>query len=233
LPERAFRYAIPRSAPDEVRRYGFHGLSHQYLVERYAELTGSAKPTLVTLHLGGGASAAAVSAGVSIDTSMGMSPLEGLVMGTRAGDLDPAVVLDLLARAGSVAALEEILNEGSGLQALAGDSDMRVLLARDDPEARLAVEIFCYRARKYVGAYLAALGGAEAIVFSGGIGENSPEIRRRIAGRLEWFGLELDEALNRAGAGRISTARSRLHAYVIPTDEELLMARQALAALED
>lgn len=216
IPEAARRYAVPGG----WRRFGFHGLSHQYVTERYAELAGSPEPTIVTLHLGGGCSATAVKRGKSVETSMGASPLEGLIMGTRPGDVDPYVVLRLDDR---------ILNRESGLKAIAGTSEMREILRRDDADARLAIEMFCHRARKYVGAYLAVLGGAEAVVFTGGIGENAAEIRRRICGGFEWAGLRLDPA--REGEGRISTASSSLHAWVIRTDEERLIAREAARLL--
>jgi acetate kinase len=234
LPERAWRYALPATLPAEVRRYGFHGLSHQYLAERYTELTGSKQPAIVTLHLGSGCSAAAIRGGVCVDTSMGMTPLEGLVMGTRAGDLDPGAILYLLRAGTSLESIEQMLHHEAGLAGLAGTPDMRALLARSDAQARLAVEVFCYRIRKYVGAYLAALGGAEAVVFSGGIGENSPEIRRVVAEGLECFGLTLDAERNSAGpdAGRISTGGSRLHAWAIRTDEEVLIAHLAVGRLE-
>lgn len=230
LPEIAYRYAIPKASG--VRRYGFHGWSHRYVTERYAELSGSPEPTIITLHLGSGCSAAAVQRGRSVDTSMGFSPLEGLVMGTRAGDLDPGVLLHLLHDGMTVAALQQMLNHESGLQALAGTHDMRELLGRTDPEAELAVELFCYRARKYVGAYLAVLEGAEAVVFTGGIGEGSPEIRRRICERLAWAGLVFDLERNLKGSERVSADGSRLAAYVIPTDEERVIAREAIGVLE-
>ena len=229
LPEVAWRYALPDSAG--VRRYGFHGWSHRFVAERYAELAGSPEPTIVTLHLGGGCSAAAIRRGVSVDTSMGHTPLEGLVMGTRAGDLDPGVLLHLLRNGMSLDGLVRLLNHEAGLLGLAGTSDMRELLRRSDPAAELAVELFCYRARKYVGAFLAVLEGAEAVVFTGGIGERSPEIRRRICERLAWAGLELDEERNKAGGGRISTDDSPLAGYAIATDEERLIAREAARLL--
>ncbi|MFL5493198.1 MAG: acetate/propionate family kinase [Gemmatimonadales bacterium] len=229
LPERAWRYAIP--AELEVRRFGFHGWSHQSVTRRYAELTGSSEPTIITLHLGGGCSAAAVERGRSVDTSMGYSPLEGLVMSTRPGDLDPGVLIHLLQEGLSLDRIVRLLNRGSGLVALAGTADMRELLRRTDQEAELAIDLFCYRIRKYVGAYLAALEGAEAIVFTGGIGENSPEIRRRVCERLGWAGLTLDPQRNAAGGGRISTDGSRLAAFAIRTNEEQLIAEEAARLL--
>jgi acetate kinase len=238
LPAQAYLYAIPYHLylRYRIRRYGFHGISHRYVAYRYRTLRNLPREqaNLVTLHLGNGCSAAAIRAGVSIDTSMGMTPLEGLVMGTRSGDVDPAI-LSLIASKEGISAheVETLLNKQSGLLGISGlTNDMRTLQSEvtehDDRRARLAIEIFCYRVRKYVGAYLAAMGGADAIVFAGGIGENSPEIRRRICEGLEWAGLSLDEEKNNAAVGReelITRQDSRLAAYVIPTDEELLIAR--------
>jgi acetate kinase len=238
LPEVSATYAIPRDLRERlgVRRYGFHGISHQYLTERCARLLGipRARADLITLHLGNGCSACAVRGGASFDTSMGMTPLEGLVMGTRSGDLDPSIVEYLVRRAGmAVAEIDEMLNRRSGLLGLSGRSrDMRELLEvePEDPRAGLAIDVFCHRAKKYVGAYFAALGGARALVFSGGIGENSPEIRRRICDGLACLGLSLDPGRNAAASGsdeaEISTADSTLRAFVIRTDEELMIARE-------
>jgi acetate kinase len=230
MPPRAWRYAIP-DFPG-LRRYGFHGWSHRYVTERYAALAGSPEPTIITLHLGGGCSAAAILRGRSVDTSMGYSPLEGLVMGTRAGDLDPAILTHLLREGYTLHDLERLLNVASGLQALAGTADMRELLRRTDPAAELALEIFCYRIRKCVGAYLAALEGAEALVFTGGIGENAPEIRRRVCEPLRWAGLHLDSERNGRSELRVSADGSPLGAYAIVTDEERLIARETVALLE-
>jgi acetate kinase len=224
LPPHAWRYALPEIAG--VRRYGFHGWSHRYVTERYAALTGSSEPTIVTLHLGGGCSAAAILRGRSVDTSMGYSPLEGLVMGTRAGDLDPGILTHLLHEGMSLPELEHLLQHEAGLKALAGTADVRELLGRDDSAAELALDLFCYRIQKCVGAYLAALEGAEAIVFTGGIGEHAPEIRRRVCQRFGWAGLTLDVERNRRNDLRLSVEGSRLAAYAIPTDEEYLIARE-------
>jgi acetate kinase len=224
LPPRAWRYALPELAG--VRRYGFHGWSHRYVTERYAALTGSSEPTIVTLHLGGGCSAAAILRGRSVDTSMGYSPLEGLVMGTRAGDLDPGILTHLLDEGMSLPQLEHLLQHEAGLKALAGTADVRELLGRDDSAAGLALDLFCYRIQKCVGAYLAALEGAEAIVFTGGIGEHAPEIRRRVCQRFGWAGLTLDVERNQRNELRLSADGSRLAAYAIPTDEEYLIARE-------
>jgi acetate kinase len=231
LPPRAWRYALPEIAG--VRRYGFHGWSHRYVTERYATLTGSSEPTIVTLHLGGGCSAAAILRGRSVDTSMGYSPLEGLVMGTRAGDLDPGILTHLLHEGMSLPELEHLLQHEAGLKALAGTADVRELLGRDDSAAELALELFCYRIQKCVGAYLAALEGAEAIVFTGGIGEHAPEIRRRVCQRFGWAGLTLDVERNQRNDLRLSAEGSRLAAYAIPTDEEYLIARETFRLMAD
>jgi acetate kinase len=163
---------------------------------------------------------------------MGYSPLEGLVMGTRAGDLDPAISIRLLHDGMSLPQLQQMLNHESGLTALAGTADVRELLARHDPAAVLAIEIFCYRIRKYVGAYLAVLGGADALVFTGGIGEGAPEIRRRVCEGFGWAGLTIEAERNRGHTPRISTDDSRMAAYVIPTDEERLIARETLRLMQ-
>jgi acetate kinase len=229
LPERAWRYALPELGT--VRRYGFHGWSHRSVVQRYAELSGNPQPTIVTLHLGSGCSAAAIQRGESIDTSMGFTPLEGLVMGTRAGDLDPGILTHLMDQGMTLHRLRRLLHHESGLHGLAGTDDMRELLRREDEAARLAIEIFCYRVLKYVGAYLTVLGGAEAIVFTGGIGERSPEIRRRICQELGWLGLTLDEQRNTRGDECISSPTSRLAAYCIHAEEERVIAREACRLL--
>lgn len=242
LPERAWRYAIPRELAERhgIRRYGFHGISYRVVLDRYCAITGTpeAEATIVALHLGNGCSAAAIENGRSVDTSMGLTPLEGLVMGTRSGDLDPAIVGHLSRVEGAPAEeVEGWLNERSGLLGLSGRSgDLRELLAHEatDPPAAVAVEVFCYRVRKYVGAYLAGLGGAQAVVFTGAIGERSPEVRARICRGLEWFGLLLDSGANALamdGERCISATGSRLEAFVIPTDEEGEIAGRTVEAL--
>ncbi len=242
LPEQAYLYALPYQLyrRHRIRRYGFHGTSHRYVAYRYRQLRGIPREqtNIITLHLGNGCSAAAIQRGDSIDTSMGLTPLEGLVMGTRAGDIDPAIVDFIAAKEGlSAQEVETLLNKQSGLIGISGlTNDMRELLAEahenSDRRALLAIEIFCYRARKYIGAYLAAMNGAEAVVFTGGIGENSAEIRARICSGLAWAGLELDAERNEGrtsgGEGLISRDSARLAAYVIPTDEELLIARDTV-----
>jgi len=239
LPERAFLYAIPYSLyrRHRVRRYGFHGTSHRYVSWRYRQITGAAREEtrIITLHLGNGCSACAIRGGDSIDTSMGFTPLEGLVMGTRSGDVDPAVLDYVAQKEGlSLHDVEQLLNKQSGLLGISGlTHDMRELLAEesehDDRRARLAIEIFCYRVRKYIGAYAAALGGADAVCFAGGVGENAAPVRARICEGLEFLGLRLDPERNAATVngreGCISADGSRPAAWVIPTDEELLIAR--------
>jgi acetate kinase len=238
LPDTAYLYAIPYQLyrRHRVRRYGFHGTSHRYVAYRYRQLTGRARENtkIITLHLGNGASACAIVGGRSIDTSMGFTPLEGLVMGTRSGDIDPAILDFVSAKEGlTLHELDSMLNKQSGLLGLSGlTADMRELLAEEaeheDRRARLAVDLFCYRVRKYLGSYLAAMNGADAIVFAGGIGENSPEVRARICAEMDWLGISLDPARNDAltGAeGRIDGESSRVELWVIPTDEELLIAR--------
>jgi acetate kinase len=239
IPATAFTYAVPHelAAKHKIRRYGFHGISHNYLLLRYAEMTGTpvTQSSIITLHLGGGCSVTAIKNGESVDTSMGFTPLEGLVMGTRSGDIDPAVV-GFLARKEkvSVEVVEGWLNTQSGLLGISGLSqDMRVLTQRanTDDRARLALDVFSYRAKKYIGAYLAAMGGAAAVVFSGGIGEHAPGIRQSICEGLDGFGVELDPARNAGNLGQeglITRNGSRLPAYVIPTDEGLMMAHLAL-----
>ena len=245
LPDYAYLYALPYQfyRRHRVRRYGFHGTSHRYVAYRYRQLRGieRGQTHIITVHLGNGCSAAAIRGGDSIDTSMGLTPLEGLVMGTRSGDIDPAIIDFIAAKEGLTAqAVEMMLNKQSGLIGISGlTNDMRELLAEshenDDRRARLAVEIFCYRARKYIGSYLAAMGGADAVVFTGGIGENSAEVRAKICEGLEWFGLDLDVERNvlhtNGREGLITRDGSRLAAYVIPTDEELLIARDTVRSV--
>lgn len=240
LPEHAYLYALPYHLYEQhrIRRYGFHGTSHRYVSYRYRalnNLTGE-QTNIITLHLGNGCSAAAIHNGHPVDTSMGFTPLEGLVMGTRSGDLDPAIVDFLSAKENlSPEEMDSLLNTKAGLLGLSGQTnDMRLLQQKakeKDRRARLAIDVFCYRAKKYIGAYLAAMGGADAIVFTGGIGENSAEIRAQICEGLAFFGLKIDPVKNNQASGResrMTSDDSRLHAFVIPTDEELLIARDTL-----
>jgi acetate kinase len=245
LPESAYLYALPYHLyrRHRIRRYGFHGTSYRYVAYRYRMLRHLTREQthIVAFHLGNGCSAAAIRGGYPVDTSMGMTPLEGLVMGTRSGDLDPAIV-DVLASKEGLSSREAdmLLNKQSGLLGVSGlTNDMRELEEEidktGDRRARLAVEIFCYRARKYLGAYLAAMEGvAEAVVFTGGIGENSPRIRAGICAGMSWAGLTLDEEKNTHAIAieqKISTEDSKLAAYVIPTDEELLIARDTVRTI--
>jgi acetate kinase len=244
LPEQAYLYAIPYHLyrRHRIRRYGFHGTSHRYVAYRYRVLQKVTREQthVITLHLGNGCSAAAIRNGYPVDTSMGMTPLEGLVMGTRSGDIDPAIVNLISAKEGlSPHEVEALLNTQSGLLGISGlTNDMRVLQAElkehDDRRARLAIDVFCYRARKYIGAFLAVMGGADGIVFTGGIGENSPEIRAQICAGMEWAGLKIDPGRNQKTIGKeglISDASSRLAIYAIPTDEELLIARDTVRCI--
>ncbi|HET9627670.1 MAG TPA: acetate/propionate family kinase [Kofleriaceae bacterium] len=240
MPPHAYRYGVPESLYLEhgVRRYGFHGPSHQYMVACAAEQLRTAPEMLrlVTCHLGGGASVAAIDGGVSVDTSMGMTPLEGLLMVSRAGDLDPAIPL-LLARQGrSVDDIDDLLNRRSGLAGMTGLGDdfraIEAAAARGDGNARLALDIFVHRLRKYIGAYVATLGGADAIVFTGGIGEHAAQIRERVCANLGFLGVALDLARNRAvqldegGCVDVSEPHARTRVLVIHTEEERMIARE-------
>ena len=243
MPPAAYRYAIPEFLYTEhrIRRYGFHGTSHGYVASRAARVLG--KPleqcNLITLHLGNGASAAAIRGGQCIDTSMGLTPLEGLVMGTRCGDIDPAVLIYLGKNLGLDAeAQDQLLNRQSGLLGICGVNDMREIeqLAADgSARAELAIGITAHRLKKYIGAYYAELGRVDAIVFTGGIGENSVGIRQRACTGLERLGIVLDEEANASREARgercISVADGEVRVLVIPTNEELEIARQALAAV--
>ena len=244
IPDHAYLYAMPYHlyARHRIRRYGFHGTSNRYVAYRYRTIRQLTKEqtNVVTLHLGNGCSATAIRNGKSVDTSMGMTPLEGLVMGTRSGDLDPAILSLIATKEGlSTTEVEAMLNTQCGLLGISGvTNDMRVLLKElkehDDRRIRLAIEIFCHRARKYIGALLASMGGADAVIFTGGIGENAPEIRARICEGLEWTGLKIDGELNdglRSKEALISTTDSKLQAWVIPTDEELLIARDTVRCI--
>ena len=242
MPSTAYRYAIPEFLYREhrVRRYGFHGTSHHYVGERAASLLGRPfeRCNLITLHLGNGASATAIRGGQSVDTSMGMTPLEGLVMGSRCGDLDPAIHFYLSQHLGlTVPDLDDLFNRQSGLLGLCGVNDMREihrLAGEGNERAELAIGITALRIRKYIGAYYAELGRVDAIVFTGGIGENDPEIRRRTCSGLDNMGIVLDERANLSkerGERAISAADSQVQIMVIPTNEELAIARQALAAV--
>ena len=249
MPRRAQMYAIPAEFAEKhhIQRYGFHGIAHASLAAGYAKVSGRPLDTsrIITLHLGNGCSATAVSGGKALDTSMGFTPLEGLIMGTRSGDCDPSIV-GYLADKEQVShkEVERWLNEQSGLLGISGISNqMDVLLEaatadRESP-AELAIDMFCYRIRKYVGAYLGALGGADVIVFGGGIGERAPEIRARVCSGMDWCGLRLDERRNRSavelapGEGRcISRDDARLNAYVVAADEEAYIASETVRCVQ-
>ena len=237
LPEVAATYAIDTEVAkaEGIRRFGMHGISHEYVAGRAAEVLGRPVGELdqITLHLGNGASAAAVRGGRPVETSMGLTPLEGLVMGTRGGDVDPGVLLHLLRHGGyDVEGLDDLLHRHSGLRGLAGTNDFRDLgtaIDAGDHRARLAHEVYCHRIRKYVGAYLAVLDGADTIVFTGGVGENVARVRADALSRLDVLGIEVDPDRNRAlreGPAVISTTSSRVAVLVVPTDEELAIARE-------
>jgi acetate kinase len=247
MPPESFLYAIPYQlyVRHRVRRYGFHGTSHRYVAYRFRQLTGRTREetNVITLHLGNGCSACAIRGGESLETSMGLTPSEGLVMGTRSGDLDPSLLDYLHHKEGmSFEELDTLINKRSGLLGVSGlTNDMRDLLREEretqDRRARLAIDLFCVRVKKYIGAYLARMNGAEAVVFAGGIGENSPEVRRRICNGLDFLGIALDPARNEAMTdgkeGEIGQDGSRVRLFVIPTNEELLIARDTVRCVLD
>lgn len=252
LPAMAATYALPTALvrAHGIRRFGFHGLAHQAMLEswRTADPGAPAATRVISLQLGAGCSITASVGGQPVDTSMGFSPLEGLVMATRAGDVDPGVLLYLLQAGMSPAALTQLLNHESGLRGISGVSgDLRILLASGAPAARLAIDVYCHRLRKYLGAYLATLGGADAILFGGGVGEHSAEIRERVLDGLGFAGIRLDPALNAACAGQNGQSRnghgrdrataigatgSATSLWVVPVDEAALLARHGLALLQ-
>jgi acetate kinase len=243
IPARADIYPLPLelSRKHSIRRYGFHGISHEYLMRRYAKITGQPveRVTIITLHLESGCSICAMSDGKSVDTSMGFTPLEGLMMGKRSGDIDPSIIRYLMRKDPvSIEKVEDWLNKESGLLGVSGKShDTRELmrLFDTDERSRLALEIFCYRIRKYIGAYLAALGSCQGIIFGGGIGEDTPFVRARALKDFGWFGLTIDPARNEQTINRegvITTDDSRLCVYVIPVEEGLLIAQQVAQCLK-
>jgi acetate kinase len=235
-PELAQMFALPAELREAgVRRYGFHGLSYEYVSSILPEAAPkAAKGRCIVLHLGNGASMCALDAGRSIASTMGFTAVEGLMMGTRCGALDPGVVLYLMdQRKMDARAIEKLIYSQSGLLGVSGiSSDMRTLLASEDPRAKLAVDLFIYRIRRELGSLAAALGGLDAIVFTGGIGENAPAIRSRVGREAAWLGVEIDGAANAAGRGCISTDSSRVAVWVIPTNEELMIARHTRRFLE-
>ena len=242
LPPHAYLYAIPYEYYSRlgIRRYGFHGTSHQFVAKAAAEHLGRPLDSLrlITIHLGNGASAAAIRGGSCVDTSMGLTPLEGLIMGTRSGDIDPAILPFLVEQEGlTITQLEAMLNKQSGLVGICGDNDMREILSRakrGDERAQLALEMYVYRVKKYLGAYLAVLNGADAIVFTAGIGENAPLIRERVCSNLDCLGVAIDESRNSAtqcGIREIQAAQSDVRILVVPTDEELEIAKLTLECI--
>lgn len=242
MPEAAYTYAIDRETAKRhgVRRFGFHGISHQVVSQRAARLLGRPVNELkqIVLHLGNGASACAIDRGNSVNTSMGLTPLEGLVMGTRSGDVDPGVLLHLLRAGVEVADLDEMLNKRSGMRGLTGSNDMRDVYTaaeKGDRDARLALDVYTRRVRHYLGAYLLELGGADAIVFTAGVGENRPALREAVCAELGWFGIEVDPVRNEMqsnDARIISTDASRVAVLVVPTDEEAEIAKQTRLLIE-
>lgn len=239
MPPHAFLYAIPFNLyqKHKVRRYGFHGTSHQYVTERVAAMMERdiKELKIVSCHLGNGASIAAVSGGQSVDTSMGFTPLEGLMMGTRSGDIDPGAIFYLMKTYDlSLHEVDSLLNKHSGLYGIAGASDMRDIekgISEDDRLSKLAFDMYEYRIRKYIGAYIAAMGGIDAIVFTAGIGENTPALRSKICQNLSYLGIKIDDELNqqRGQDLEISTSDSAVKVFVIPTDEEVMIARDTAA----
>jgi acetate kinase len=225
-PEMAKRFPLPRELWEQgIRRYGFHGLSYEYVAGKLGADMGA---RAIIAHLGNGASMVALKDGAPIDTSMGLTPTGGLMMGTRSGDLDPGVLLYLLRQGHSAEKLEELLNHRAGLLGVSAESsEMKVLLEKrgSDPGAALAVKMFCYQARKFIGAYAAALGGLDTLVFTGGIGERAATVRAEICAGLEHLGIAMDEAANERNAGIVSSQDARCVVYVIPTDEDLMIAR--------
>ncbi|MBI5557043.1 MAG: acetate kinase [Deltaproteobacteria bacterium] len=242
MPEHAFLYALPRTLYEKlhVRRYGFHGTSHYFVAkEAAAHLERPlAEMNLITLHLGNGASMAAIRGGRCVDTSMGMTPLEGLIMGTRCGDVDPAIIFYLARETGmGLRELDILLNQESGLKGICGVNDMRVVAERagqGDSQAGLALDMFCYRIKKYLGAYLAVLGRVDALVFTGGIGENAAIVREKVCAGLEGLGIDLDPGKNllaTQGPRELQRDGRKMKIMVIPTNEELEIARQTVAVL--
>jgi acetate kinase len=243
IPPPAFHYAIPQDLYEHhhVRRYGFHGTSHYYVAKQAARHLNRSLESmnLITLHLGNGASVTAIKNGQSIDTSMGMTPLEGLIMGTRSGDIDPAIIFYLGRQAGyAPQEIESMLNERSGLKGICGVNDMRDigrLAANRDKAAGLAIDMYCYRIKKYIGAYYAALGRVDALVFTGGIGENAADIRWRACEGLALLGIAVDHQKNNAGRKgifEIQSAKSSVVVLAVPTDEELEIAEQTVLCIK-
>lgn len=241
IPEEAFRYAIPEKLYKEmgIRKYGFHGTSHKYVSEKAREHLNNKDAKVITIHLGNGASIAAVNGGVCVDTSMGLGPLSGLIMGTRSGDIDPSIIFYLVKEKGySIEEVSEILNRKSGMEGLTGDTDMRDVLDRyekGDEIAILAFRMYCYRIKQFIGNYTAAMNGLDAIVFTAGVGENDYVIRELVCENMEFFGIDFDLEGNLTSTRDIqdiSKASSRTKVLIIPTNEELEIAKQSLELIK-
>lgn len=232
LEEKAFIYALPYSyyKDDGIRRYGFHGTSHKYVVNKAREILGRDDLKIISCHLGNGCSMVAVDKGKAVDVSLGLTPLEGLVMGTRSGDIDPAIIRFLMDNKGlTIEEIDDILNKKSGLLGISGiSSDMSDLVQSNDERAKLAIDIFCYRVQKYIGAYIAALQGADVIAFTAGIGEKSWLVREKVLKNFRFLGLKIDDKKNRNNETLITTEDSKIKVLVIPTDEELMIAKECL-----
>jgi acetate kinase len=235
LPEKSYLYALPYELYEkyQVRRYGFHGTSHHYVTQQASQYLGKSQLKLISLHLGNGASACAVLNGKSIDTSMGLTPLEGLVMGTRCGDIDPAIPFYLAKETGmSLETLDDLLNKKSGLKGICGQSDMRIIIdqaKKGDKQSELALQIFCYQIKKYIGAYIASLNGVDALIFTGGIGENASIVRQLCCANLQYLGIEVDQYKNTHPSTQLSEIQSissTVKILVIQTNEELEIAQQ-------
>lgn len=244
MPLEAYMYGIPYEYYEKykVRKYGFHGTSHSFVSKRTAELLGKPAENLkiIVCHLGNGSSICAVDGGKSVDTSMGLSPLEGLIMGTRSGDIDPSVMEFICKKENmDINGIMEVLNKKSGVQGLSGVSsdfrDLQAGAASGNDRCEMAVDVFCYRVLKYIGAYVAAMNGVDAIAFTAGLGENDDVVRRKIVSRLGYLGITLDEAANKETRGKeamISTSDSKVPVWVVPTNEELAIARETVALLQ-
>ncbi len=244
IPPHAYIYGLPYQLYKKysIRRYGFHGPSHQFVSEMAAEKLGKPldKLKIITCHLGNGASMCAINGGVSTDTSMGFTPLEGLLMGTRSGDCDPAIILHIMAREElSLHEANTLLNKHSGLYGISGhSSDVREILEAIDEghtNAKLALDVYCYRIKKYIGSYMAAMGGLDVVVFTGGVGENAPAIREQCLADLSCLGIQVDTGKNEkhsGGIGNISAKDSKVQIMVIPTNEELVIAKETIRIIE-
>ncbi len=241
IPEKAFRYALPEKFYTEmrIRKYGFHGTSHKYITEKAIEYLGNPDAKIVTLHLGNGASMAAVKAGVCVDTTMGMGPLSGLIMGTRSGDIDPAIIFYLANQKGySVEEISDLLNKESGMKGLTGLTDMRDIekaYREGDKDSKLALEMYAYRAKQYVGSYASAMNGVDALVFTAGIGENDTHIREMVCEDMDYLGITWDAQKDKNrndGIHEINVDGAKVKVLIIPTNEELEIAKQSLALVK-